>query len=231
MGMLDGMLGSVLGGMMGGGGSGAQQQNPMLQLALQTPAAERRHRGHPGQVPAGGLRGPGAVVDFDRAEPADLARRPAAGAGTGPTGADRAATRAGPQRSRRRPRIDAAAAHRPDDAARAGAAGEQRPRLAGAGDPQPVEARLSASRRLARRMRRHTHTESRPGRGSPRPCLSGACTRVAVRSEAGRTLPGPASGTGRSAHDGVTARYLASSIAACAAASRAIGTRNGEQLT
>jgi uncharacterized protein YidB (DUF937 family) len=35
MGMLDGVLGSVLGGMMGGGGSGAQQQNPMLQLALQ----------------------------------------------------------------------------------------------------------------------------------------------------------------------------------------------------
>jgi uncharacterized protein YidB (DUF937 family) len=32
--MLDGMLGSVLGGMMGGG-HGAQQQNPMLQLALQ----------------------------------------------------------------------------------------------------------------------------------------------------------------------------------------------------
>jgi uncharacterized protein YidB (DUF937 family) len=36
--MLDGVLGSVLGGMMGGGASGAssaQQQNPMLQLALQ----------------------------------------------------------------------------------------------------------------------------------------------------------------------------------------------------
>jgi uncharacterized protein YidB (DUF937 family) len=34
MGLLDGMLGNVLGGMLGGG-SGAQAQNPLLQIALQ----------------------------------------------------------------------------------------------------------------------------------------------------------------------------------------------------
>lgn len=34
MGLLDGLLGNVLGGMMGGS-SGAQQQNPLLQIALQ----------------------------------------------------------------------------------------------------------------------------------------------------------------------------------------------------
>jgi uncharacterized protein YidB (DUF937 family) len=34
MGLLDGLLGNVLGGMMGGG-SGTQQQNPLMQIALQ----------------------------------------------------------------------------------------------------------------------------------------------------------------------------------------------------
>ena len=34
MGLLDGMLGNILGGMLGGG-SGAQAQNPLLQIALQ----------------------------------------------------------------------------------------------------------------------------------------------------------------------------------------------------
>lgn len=35
MGLLDGLLGNVLGGMMGGGGGAQLQQSPLLQLALQ----------------------------------------------------------------------------------------------------------------------------------------------------------------------------------------------------
>ena len=141
MGMLDGILGSVLGGMAGGTG---QQQNPLMQIALQLLQQN------------GGV---GGVLDkFRQAGYADQAdswqstgqNMPISGPalqevlGSGADRPDRAAARAVARRGGRRARAGAAAAHRQADAAAARSPTTTTTWCAGARDADEVEDGLSA---------------------------------------------------------------------------------------
>ena len=134
MGMLDGLLGSIMGGMGGSTGSGGQPQSPLLAIALQMLQQNGGIEGILGKFQQAGF---GEQADSWVSTGQNMPIDPGALGqifGQGELGQIARQTGMSQRRSLRRPRRPAAGTDRQDDAAGPDTRRKQRPRQPGAGD-------------------------------------------------------------------------------------------------